>query len=58
MLKFARNNYEKDTGIKKGMSEMLHNHLYLDLLAKWMTRYSSGVAVPMGMGFYELNNKE
>ena len=58
MLKFARNNYEKDTGIKNGMSEMLHNHLDLDFLAKWMTRYSSGVAVPMGMGFYELNNKE
>ena len=54
----AREHYEKDTGIKNGMSEMLHNHPDLDLLAKWMTRYSSGVAVPMGMGFYELNNKE
>ena len=40
------------------MSEMLHNHLDLDFLAKWMTKYSSGVAVPMGMGFFELNNKE
>ena len=40
------------------MSEMLHNHLDLDFLAKWMTKYSSVVVVPMGMGFFELNNKE
>ena len=54
MLKFAKKNYEKVTGIKNNMSEMLNNHLNLDYLAKWMTRYSSGLATPITLSTYRL----
>lgn len=57
MLKFARNNYEKDTGIKNSVQEMLRNTGDLKGLAEWGNKHATGL-LPFGLiGPYYLNNK-
>ena len=57
-LKYAKEHYVKDTGINNNISNMLWSINDYDALAKWMTKYSTGI-VPLGIiGNNQLNNNE
>lgn len=57
-LKYARDHYVKDTGINNNMNTMLWSINDYDALAKWMTKYSTGI-IPLGIiGNNQLNNNE
>ncbi|WP_303953661.1 hypothetical protein [Streptococcus vestibularis] len=57
-LKYAREHYIKDTGINNNMYDFLWSINDYDALAKWMTKYSTGI-VPLGIiGNNQLNNNE
>jgi len=57
-LKYAKEHYVKDTGINNNMSNMLWSINDYDALAKWMTKYSTGI-VPLGIiGNNQLSNNE
>lgn len=57
-LRYAKEHYVKDTGINNNMSNMLWSINDYDALAKWMTKYSTGI-VPLGIiSNSQLNNNE
>ena len=55
-LRYAKEHYVKDTGINNNMSNMLWSIDDYDALAKWMTKYSTGI-IPIGIiGNNQVNN--
>lgn len=57
-LKYAKEHYVQDTGINNNMSNMLWSINDYDALAKWMTKYSTGI-IPLGIiGSSQLNNNK
>lgn len=57
-LQYAKEHYVKDTGINNLMNNFLWSINDYDALAKWMTKYSTGI-VPLGIiGNNQLNNNE
>ncbi len=55
-LKYAKEHYVKDTGINNNMSDLLWSINDYDALAKWMTKYSTGI-VPLGIMYNYQQNK-
>lgn len=57
-LQYAKEHYVKDTGINNLMNNFLWSINDYDALAKWMTKYSTGI-VPLGIvGNNQLNNNK
>lgn len=42
-LQYARDHYSKDTGINNNITDLLQSTKDLNALAKWMTKYSTGI---------------
>lgn len=57
MLKYAKNNYVKDTGINNDMNDLLWSVNDYKGLADWMTKYATGL-IPFGIVGTAYNNKE
>ena len=55
-LKYAREHYIKDTGINNNMYDFLWSINDYDALAKWMTKYSTGI-IPLGIMYNYQQNK-
>ena len=49
MLKYARDNYVADTNLDNDMYEMLWSTKNLKSLADWMTKYATGISLPIGI---------
>ncbi len=52
-LQYAKDNYVKDTGIDNNMTELFQSVKEWEPLAKWMTKYSTGI-IPLGI----INNNQ
>lgn len=46
MLKYASQNYIKDTGINNNMTEFFSNIVDWKQAAKWLSKYATGVSIP------------
>lgn len=57
-LKYAREHYIKDTGINNNMYDFLWSINDYDALAKWMTKYSTGIVPLRIISNNQLNNNE
>ena len=55
-LRYAKEHYVKDTGINNNMNDLLWSINDYDALAKWMTKYSTGI-VPLGIMYNYQQNK-
>ena len=55
-LKYAKEHYIKDTGINNNMADLLWSINDYDALAKWMTKYSTGI-IPLGIVYNRQQNK-
>lgn len=56
-LKYAKEHYIKDTGINNNMFDLLWSINDYDALAKWMTKYSTGI-IPFGLGTSLYNSNQ
>lgn len=52
-LQYAKDNYVKDTGVDNNMTELFQSVKEWEPLAKWMTKYSTGI-IPLGL----INNNQ
>ena len=56
-LRYAKEHYVKDTGINNNMYDFLWSINDYDALAKWMTKYSTGI-IPFGLGTSLYNSNQ
>ena len=60
MLRYARDHYIMDTGQDNNMTEFFNYIIDYDKAAEWLSKYSTAVATPIGMGiiYKNSNNNE